>query len=69
MSQKVQTIKREGMVGKLFLGGILVGKMLECLASCRTSYGMYLGTNLATLGTGFLLSSKIVVKIKKAVQG
>lgn len=64
MSRKVETIKRESMVGKLFLVGALLGSILECLDSPRVSYSMYVGTNLATVGTGLFLSSKLVEQVK-----
>jgi hypothetical protein len=69
MPQRVEVIKKESMVGRLFLGGVLLGKILECLGSRRVSYAMYLGTNLAALGTGLLLGSKLVGKVRKTIQG
>lgn len=67
MSRRVEVIKRESIVGRLFLGGIMLGKVLEYLDPCKTSYAMYFGTNLATIGMCFFLTSKLVEKIKRKI--
>lgn len=64
-----QILKRESIVGRLFIGGFLLGKVLEVLDSCRVSYAMYFGTSLATLGTCLFLCSKPARKIARKVQG